>query len=198
MDYLFPCKPNSLPPDSEMFARLDNDETWIAEVKKNGWRALIMSDVKKEIWTRAKTLVKDDLPEIRRQLLTLPAGIILDGELISQRPKNWEKHFYLFDIIMFKGKLLTDLPLIERRKYLEEVHQQYLGWCKKIELSQWTRAGKKALFMRSIGDELLEGIVIKRLDSKYLVHPNKCPQNPKWLKVKKEDSQFVMPGRGLK
>jgi ATP-dependent DNA ligase len=184
-----------LPLDSELFTQIDKDPKWIAEVKKNGIRAMVYTyEGKQEIWTRNRTIVPDPLPEIRRQLLQLPQGLILDGELISKRPKNFEKHLYLFDIIMHEGKLVTSLPLSERRKLLEAVYHQYLQWERKIELSQWVQVGKKALYYQSIGNDLLEGIVVKRLDSKYLVHPNKCIQHPMWLKVKKPDTMFKSEG----
>ena len=34
MNYLYPCKPNRIYPNSAFFNRLDNDPAWIAEVKK--------------------------------------------------------------------------------------------------------------------------------------------------------------------
>lgn len=195
MKYIYPCKPNRLPLESELFTLIDKDPRWIAEVKKNGIRGMIYTfDGKQELWTRNNTIVNDALPEIRRQLLKLPDGFILDGELVSKRPKNVEKHIYLFDIIMYEGMMVTELPLSERRKLLEEVYNKYLSWEKKIELSLWVTVGKKNLYFQSIGDNLLEGIVLKRLDSKYLVHPNKCQQNPMWLKVKKPDDMFKSIG----
>jgi len=193
MNYYFPCKPNNLPLESDLFDTLNNDVKWIAEPKRNGHRALFYSD-DKNLWTRYKTLVKDELPEIRRQLATLPEGIVLDGELINHRPKNWTQHLYIFDIIAYQGKLVNEIPLEGRRKLLESVYKQYLGWCDKIEIPQWTSIGKKKLYYDSIGNELLEGIVMKRLDSKYLISLNSCLQNPYWIKVKKQDKMFESTG----
>jgi len=191
MKYVYPCKPNTLPLTSELFDQLNNDPSWVAEVKRNGIRSEIYSEKdSKVLCTRNKTIVEDKLPEIRRQIELLPSGIILDGELISKRPKNWEKHFYLFDIIAYEGKYLVNLPLIQRREILEKVYEKYLQWEKKIEISKWVYTNKRELYYSSIGDELQEGIVIKRLNSKYLIGSNSCPQNPYWLKVKKVDKMF--------
>ena len=86
LDYVFPCKPNRLTFESEMMDKLDNDLNWIAEVKRNGIRAMIYAEsiIQQDIWTRAKTKVPDSLVEIRRQMGFLPPKTIIDGELISK------------------------------------------------------------------------------------------------------------------
>lgn len=187
--YLYPCKPNTLTPDSKLFDELDRDIGWIAEVKKNGWRALPTQDENGSltIWTRHKTLIKDAVPELREALIgMMPAGTILDGEFINNRTKGVKGKLYLFDILMLEGKLLLDLPLRERRKMLEGVVIEN----PHIELAKQIRVGKKQLYYQSIEGEENEGIVIKRLDSKYLASEKSCPQHPYWLKVKRVEKHI--------
>ncbi|MGC2423193.1 MAG: RNA ligase family protein [Nitrospirota bacterium] len=187
--YLYPCKPNTLTPDSKLFDELDRDIGWIAEVKKNGWRALPTKseDGSLTIWTRHKTLIKDAVPELREALANMmPNGTILDGEFINNRTKGVKGKLYLFDIIMLEGKSLIDMPLRERRKMLEGVVVEG----PHIELAQQIRVGKKQLYYQSIEGEENEGIVIKRLDSKYLASEKSCPQNPYWLKVKRVEKHI--------
>ncbi len=187
--YLYPCKPNTLTPDSKLFDELDRDIGWIAEVKKNGWRALpIMSeDGKLTIWTRHKTLIKEAVPELREALSgMIPAGTILDGEFINNRTKGVKGKLYLFDILMLKENLLLNIPLRERRQILESVIKE----TQDIVLAQQVRVGKKRLYYQSIEGEENEGIVIKRLDSKYLASEKSCPQHPYWLKVKRVEKHI--------
>ena len=187
--YLYPCKPNALTPDSKLFDELDRDIGWIAEVKKNGWRALPTKDEKDNltIWTRHKTLIKVSAPELREALAAMmPPKTILDGEFINNRTKGVKGKLYLFDIIMLEGKLLVDLPLRERRKILEGVVKE----TQDITLAQQVRVGKKQLYYQSIEGEENEGIVIKRLDSKYLASEKSCPQHPYWLKVKRVEKHI--------
>ena len=187
--YLYPCKPNTLTPDSKLFDELDRDIGWIAEGKKNGWRALpIMSeDGKLTIWTRHKTLIKEAVPELREALSgMIPAGTILDGEFINNRTKGVKGKLYLFDILMLKENLLLNIPLRERRQILESVIKE----TQDIVLAQQVRVGKKRLYYQSIEGEENEGIVIKRLDSKYLASEKSCPQHPYWLKVKRVEKHI--------
>ena len=189
MNYYFPCKPNTLNPTSPLLDALDRDINWIAEVKKNGWRALPTKDEdgKLTIWTRHKTLIKDAVPELREALSNMmPAGTILDGEFINNRTKGVKGKLYLFDIIMLEGRLLIDLPLRERRKILEGVVVEG----PHVELAQQVRVGKKRLYHQSIAGEENEGIVIKKLDSKYLLSEKSCPQHPYWLKVKRIENHI--------
>ena len=184
MNYYFPCKPNTLNPASQLFDALDRDINWVAEVKKNGWRAMPTKDEngKLTIWTRHRTLIKEAVPELREALSSMmPDGTILDGEFINNRTKGVKGKLYLFDIIMLEGRLLIDRPLRERRKLLEGVVVEG----PHIELAQQIRVGKKQLYHQSIEGEENEGIVIKKLDSKYLVSEKSCPQHPYWLKVKR-------------
>ena len=187
--YLYPCKPNTLTPDSKLFDELDRDIGWIAEVKKNWWRALPTKDEggNLTIWTRHKTLIKDAVPELREALAEMmPQSTILDGEFVNNRTKGIKGKLYLFDIIMLEGRLLVDLPLRERRQVLEGVVKE----TQDIVLAQQVRVGKKQLYYQSIEGDENEGIVIKRLDSKYLASEKSCPQHPYWLKVKRVEKHI--------
>ena len=187
--YLYPCKPNTLTPDSKLFDELDRDIGWIAEVKKNGWRALptMSDDGKLAIWTRHNTLIKDAVPELREALAAMmPPGTILDGEFINNRTKGIKGKLYLFDILVLEGRPLLDLTLRERREMLDSIVIEGPD----IELARQVRVGKKQLYYQSIEGEENEGIVIKRLDSKYLASEKSCPQHPYWLKVKRVENHI--------
>jgi ATP-dependent DNA ligase len=187
--YLYPCKPNALTPDSKLFDELDRDIGWIAEVKKNGWRALPITDEEGNLtlWTRHRTLLTGPSPELKAVLADMmPAGTILDGEFINNRTKGVKGKLYLFDILMLEGRLLVDLTLRERREMLDSIIIEGSN----IELAQQVRVGKKRLYYQSIEGEENEGIVIKRLDSKYLASEKSCPQHPYWLKVKRVEKHI--------
>lgn len=191
MKYLYPCKPNSLAPSSKYFDVLDNDTDWIAEVKKNGWRCLTAKDCDVKLYTRHQTLFRDALTPIREALENLPDQTILDGELIfTKRVKDAPDGLYLFDIITLQGKLLTDMPLYRRRTILESIFGEYLSGVPEITLARQTRIGKKSLYHQSIGDAVNEGIVLKHINSKYIISEADCKQNPMWLKVKKTEEHL--------
>jgi DNA ligase 1 len=124
---------------------------WQAEWKWDGMRAQIVrrgDDV--TLWSRGEELVNDAFPEIVAAAATLPAGTVLDGELLavdrggpaggirlqgfarlSKRagrrkvPKKILAEipcvFVAYDLLEHGGEDLRDRPLGERRAVLEEL-----------------------------------------------------------------------------
>jgi bifunctional non-homologous end joining protein LigD len=131
---------------------------------------------------------------------------ILDGEIVSlnekgisdfQQLQNQLKRgddaslaFYLFDAPYFDGYDLTGVPLIERKNFLERilaaqsvVTQTTLRYSEHIE-----GEGAEVLYQACGGG--LEGIVSKRIDSKY-----QQARSPAWLKSKcTKRQEFVIGG----
>lgn len=89
---------------------------------------------------------------------------------------------------MFKGKLLINLPLSERRKYLEDA----ISETPDIEIARQVRVGKKQLYYQAIREMVNEGIVLKKLNSQYLISESRCLQNPFWLKVKRTENHIYV------
>jgi len=179
--YLYPCMPNRIYSDSKLFADLDQDPAWVAEIKKNGWRCLVeKTGGRVTLWTRRYTTIPD-LPDLKEYLTEmLPEGILLDGELIDRRTKDIKGLWYAFDILYLGTEFFHNKPFSERRKELEKHVWDVPG---KIEVAKQYRLGKKMLYERVI-DEGEEGIVIKKLDSTYPTNSTKSHDNPYWLKVK--------------
>jgi ATP-dependent DNA ligase len=183
MKYLYPNLPNWLDPES---ARgFDKKTDWIAERKKNGWRCLaIRTETGLELWTRRHTIIHDPLPMTRSALGELPPLTVIDGELIDKRSKDIKDHYYAFDILFAAGKQLTGMSWTLRRKILEEV-MKYIP----VEISEPIIPGKYLLYETAIADGD-EGIVMKCINSKYLVDYGSCPKNPYWMKCKKAEDSF--------
>lgn len=184
MRYVFPCKPNPLHPGSLYFDELDNDARWIAEIKKNGIRCLVQSGEKPILWTRHKTTEDNALTPLRAALRALPENTLLDGELLEYKARGSQGRLYLFDIIYLKDELLVSLPLSARRKILEPIIEEVPGL---IEIAKQVQLGKKNLF-RTLEKDEDEGIVLKRVDSEYLISDTACRQHPHWLKVRRKEA----------
>ena len=186
LKYIYPCNPKPIDLHSEYFNKLDSDTSWIAGVKKNEWRADVYHDENGIVlWTKRQTILHDALPELRKELAEMiPRNTIVDGGLIEKRTKETKGKYYAFDLIMLEGKLLTDRPLEERRAMLD----RFLFDTEHIEVEKWVQIGKKNLYYQSIEGELNEGIVIKKLNSKYYASYRACQDNPFWIKVKKPEN----------
>jgi len=101
---------------------------------------------------------------LRGALQHLPNGTLLDGELVAYRTSGIEPGLYLFDIIKSEGKLVTNLPLYQRRELLESIAPASTS----IILAEQIKEGKREYYHRVISDlTLIEGIVLKNLNSTY-------------------------------
>jgi ATP-dependent DNA ligase len=184
--YIYPNLPNWLDPNE--VKSYDKKTDWIAERKKNGWRCLaIMREDGLKLWTRRNTLIPDLLPLTREMLHNLPVGTMLDGELMEKRTKDIKDQYYCFDILYLEGQPLMSLAWKDRRKYLESLID--IG----LDISSPISLGKSLLYDQAIGDGD-EGIVMKNINSKYMVDLKSCPHNPYWIKAKKPENAFKTGG----
>jgi bifunctional non-homologous end joining protein LigD len=162
-------------------------EQWSVEVKWDGWRALVYVDRGLRVRTRTGRQVSDSLPEVSG-LVDALAGhpVILDGELVAcpngrvdfyalgprmmhtGRMARWAASelpvtFVAFDLLHLDGQDLTALPLIERKRLLDDLHLVGPAWT----TNGW-HAGEDATLFQVCVELGHEGIVAKRLDAPYL------------------------------
>jgi DNA ligase D-like protein (predicted ligase) len=149
---------------------------WTYEIKLDGYRLeVVKSGSKVTVYSRRRNILNTKFGYIADALQDLPDATVIDGELVAMeedgrsnfsllqnfRSAESKIHYYAFDVLMHKGKLLTDKPLAERREILEKI----LPRNEHISLSVVDRfAGQMLAFVKEHG---LEGIVAKRADSPY-------------------------------
>jgi bifunctional non-homologous end joining protein LigD len=103
--------------------------------------------------------------------------------------------YLVFDVLHLDGHSLLDLPYVERREMLESLQLSGPSWQTPPHFPGSTSGGAgdhhvgRAVFAAS-REQGLEGVIAKRLDSKYL--PGK--RNDCWLKVKNLRTQEVVIG----
>ena len=175
---------------------------WEFEVKWDGYRALAtvsQSDVVltsrngNDLTTRFEHVAK----EIAKAVKT--PDCVLDGEVcaldetgrssfsaMQQGKAGTPLVYYVFDVLEVEGEELVDLPLVERRKRLEPLLDRRN---RSVRLSEAFDDGPALL--EAAREQHLEGIMAKRLDSKYAVGR----RTRDWLKVKaKHEQEFVIAG----
>ena len=128
---------------------------WIWEIKLDGYRALaVKSGNGVSLFSRRRKSLNRQFPNIVEALADLPAGTVVDGEVVaideSGRPDfNLLQHFraessriqyYIFDLLCWKDRDLTRLPLIERRELLKSVVALHH---KRIKISDYVEAAPK-------------------------------------------------------
>ncbi|MDN4075902.1 ATP-dependent DNA ligase [Fictibacillus terranigra] len=167
-----------------------NGENYIAELKLDGIRAIFSTmGEKSKLYTRHK----NDISARFGELLSypLPAGTILDGELVvtdeAGKPdfESCMQRFFrskgqitycVFDILYYKGKDVTSLPLEQRKLLLFDVLPDDSPLIAKVK--SLSGLNSEQLFSLCCSQSL-EGIFLKRKDSAYMVGQ----RSKNWLKV---------------
>ncbi len=169
-----------------------SDSNFAFEEKLDGTRAKVIIDGKKfAITNRRGENYRNRLIEIEEDLKKIDECSILDGEIVAYHKgvrgfhyaqtrcstqsafkqkilaKYYPAEFIAFDILVYKGRNIINLPLIERKKALDSFFAEHeLKSIKKIDFVS-DNAEKSNLWDKVISQNL-EGVVIKRINSPYV------------------------------
>ncbi|HET6249182.1 MAG TPA: ATP-dependent DNA ligase [Tepidisphaeraceae bacterium] len=199
---------------------------WQIEWKWDGIRAQILRrGGKSAIWSRGDELINGAFPELLQAAASLPNGTVIDGEIVawdeqSHRPKTFATlqrrlnrknvelsfwpdvlvNFIAFDLLELAGKDLRTEPLRARREALAELLKEsppasLIRWSEPVAADSWAALEVRMAESRGRG---VEGVMLKRFDSPYLVGR---PTGPWWkLKVNPYTVDAVLiaaqPGTG--
>jgi bifunctional non-homologous end joining protein LigD len=207
--------PEAVVPMLAKLAKLpaDADEGgWAAEVKLDGVRAIAYCRPGRlALQSRNLNDITRQYPEVKgltRQLGALDA--VLDGELVAfdesgrpsfghlqqrihqtsesvvrRRMKSYPVTYMVFDLLYLDGHDLMDQPYGTRRELLEKLELDGESW-------QTPRhsVGHAAELLAATAEQRLEGLVLKRLDSRYVPGG----RGGAWLKVKHSMRQELVIG----
>jgi DNA ligase D-like protein (predicted ligase) len=172
------------------------------EIKLDGYRALaVKSGTGVTLFSRRRKSLNRQFPYIVEALADLPAGTVVDGEVVaideSGRPNfnllqnvradASRGQYYIFDLLCWKGRDLMRVPLEERRTLLKSV---VVILEKRIRVADYFEATPNDL-LAAVREQGLEGIIGKRKDSVY--QPGK--RSGAWIKYRVNRGQeFVIGG----
>ena len=215
-----PMPTGGIKPMMATLAKLPRDEdAWAYELKWDGVRAIAYCDgggIRLE--SRNLRDITSQYPEVRPLAAELGARqVILDGEIVAfddegnpdfqalqgrmhlaseaavrRRVKDTPVTYVLFDLLFLDGLDLCELPYAKRREALEELELAGPSW-----QTPANHVGDGNALLQLTRDRGLEGVVAKRLDSRY--QPGR--RSGVWRKVKNTHSQDLviggwMPGEG--
>jgi bifunctional non-homologous end joining protein LigD len=191
-------------------APFDGQE-WLFEVKWDGYRAIAeIREGDVSLYTRNQISLTTKYAPIVESLQTCGFAAVLDGEIVvvddQGRPdfqmlQNYQKSgrghllYYVFDLLHFKGRDLTRLPLARRKEILKKI----LPAGQNLKFSDHVPE-EGVLFFKVVQDKGLEGIVAKHSQSPYLMGK----RSRQWLKIKARLTQegviagFTAPKGGRK
>jgi len=182
--------------------KLPEGAQWAWEIKLDGYRAIaVRSGGAVALFSRRKKSLSKKFPYVIEALAGLPAGIVVDGEVVALddrgRPdfnllQNFRGaasriHYYIFDLLCCEGRDLTRLPLVERRALLKSLVTIRDN---RIRISDYIEAGASEV-LAAVREQGLEGIVGKRKDSIY----ESGKRSGAWIKHRVNRGQeFVIGG----
>src|SRR5215831_1053828 len=190
-----------------MYARLvqspPQGQDWLYEVKFDGYRCLAGRDASGvTLWSRRGNLFTKQFPPIVQACELLPPGTVVDGEIVAldetgrvsfnllqhHRSKAQALLFYVFDVLVDRGRSLLKEPLERRRETRREIFKGIKA--APIALSENLDASPTEL-VRVAREFGFEGIVAKRKDSVY----ESEKRTGAWVKYKVNRGQeFVVGG----
>jgi bifunctional non-homologous end joining protein LigD len=196
-----------------------DEKNWSFEVKWDGVRAIAyVKPGRLRLESRNLNEITDAYPEVRGLLGALGMHeAVLDGEIVAfdanGRPSferlqrrmhvtspsairrlqsSMPVVYAIFDLLYLDGHSLTELPYRERRSRLESLNLSGAAW--RVPAAH---PGEGKLLLEATAKQGLEGVVAKRLDSRY--EPGR--RSGSWLKIKHTMRQELviggwMPGEG--
>jgi bifunctional non-homologous end joining protein LigD len=184
----------------------DDDARHLFEVKYDGWRVITYVDKGAlRVVTRRGREIADQLRELVPMAARLKRRqVILDGELVvvgadgkpdfagmSERMSGQGRGrigLMLFDVLYLDGETLVRRALEERKRVLGELELNGEAW-HTVSYS----VGNGAALLAASREERLEGLIGKRLGSKYT--PGRRTRD--WVKIKNFETREMVVGGWL-
>lgn len=153
------------------------------DVKLDGWRSIaLVNDNEVVLQARKGRIITTRFGEVLSGLATLPAGTVLDGELVAVRDGQFDFHalagtagtrrrrgaavsYVAFDMLALAGEVTMGLPLAERWERLVELLREHPPG---VELVMTTTDREEALgWLEAIAPIGVEGLIAKDVRRPY-------------------------------
>jgi len=182
-------------------SKLPAGSQWLYEIKFDGYRALgIKSNGSVTLWSRRNNSFKRQYPLIVEALAELSEDTVVDGEVVAldasgfpnfnllqnYRTEAARIHFFVFDLLVYRGRDLTRLPLVQRREIMRSALKFSSS---RIRISDYVEASVTDM-LNAVREQGLEGIIGKRKDSLY--EPGK--RSGAWIKYRVNRGQELVIG----
>jgi bifunctional non-homologous end joining protein LigD len=177
-------------------------QSWLYELKLDGYRCIAVKQAPKkaQLFSRNQNLFNLKFPTIVTALQEIEPETVLDGEIVAldakgrpsfnvlqnSRVATTRIYFYVFDLLVYKGRSLLTLPVEARRALLKPA----VRFCPDtIRLSQDLPGSAKEI-IRAAKQLGLEGIIAKQRGSVY-----ECDRRSgAWVKFRINQGQELVIG----
>lgn len=185
---------------------------WLFEIKYDGFRVLAAREHSRaRLLYRRGNEVSETYPDVAAALVALPADVVLDGEItvcdeqgrpsfqrlqrrallnragdIARAALDSPATLFVFDLLVFDGRDLRNLPLVRRKELLARLLPASPG---PIQYADHI-AGQGQEMFSQIERLGLEGMMAKRASSPY-----RSGRSSDWLKIRRDRSaDFAVVG----
>lgn len=181
-------------------SKLPDGPQWVYEIKLDGYRAIAArSNGSSRLCSRRGNSFNKQYPGVFAGLADLPDNTVIDGEVVAlndaglpdfnllqhYRSAVERIHYFVFDLLVYRGRNLTHLPLVERRRLLDSLHFA----SPKVIVAKYFEA-PAANMLASARAQKLEGVIAKHKDSRY--EPGK--RTGSWVKHRLNSGQELVIG----
>ena len=182
-------------------SKLPNGSDWVYEVKLDGYRALaVKSEGKLNLFSRRRNSFNTQYKLVFEALADLPDNTVIDGEVVAlngsgrpdfnllqhYRTKASHIHYFVFDLLIYRNRDLTGLPLINRREIMRSVLKFSSP---SVRLVDYFEASADEM-LQAARDQGLEGVIAKRKDSHY----EGGKRSGSWMKYRLNAGQELVIG----
>lgn len=164
---------------------------WISEIKFDGFRAIAeVNHGEVRLYSRNRLSFEKKFPHIFNALKEVKLDAVFDGEIVVlnekgghdfhrlktyERTKQGNVQYYIYDLLYLNGRNLQDLPLTEHKRILHDIFPEI----SRLNYTDHVTGEGKA-FYEAARNMNLEGIVMKRANSRYI----QGYRGTDWLKIK--------------
>jgi len=174
---------------------------WLYEIKLDGYRAIaVKSEGRLNLFSRRRNSVNRQYALVFEALSDLPNNTVIDGEVVAldesgrpdfnllqhYRAEASRIHYFVFDLLVYKNRDVTRLPLIERHQVMKSVLKLESP---RIRITDYFETSA-ADMLNAIRAQGLEGVVAKRKDSRY----ESGKRSGSWAKYRLNSGQELVIG----
>lgn len=190
------------PMECALVTKLPEGPDWNYEVKLDGYRAIgVKTSRESIIYSRNGKNFNMRYPHLAEALAGLPADTIVDGEVVALDDSGHPNfnalqhfkasasriHYFVFDLLVLRGRDLTNMPLTKRRELMKSVLKRPSQGIRVSE--QFDIPADKML--SAVRKQGLEGVIAKRKSSLY----EAGKRTGSWAKMRLNRGQeFVVGG----
>jgi len=181
--------------------KLPHGSQWAYEIKLDGYRAVAVKSVGRlNLFSRRQNSFNRQYPLVFEVLRDLPDNTVIDGEVVAlnesgqpdfnllqhYRARASHIHYFIFDLLVYKNRDLTRLPLIERREIMKSGLKFDSPRIRIVESFETTAEN----MLNATRAQGLEGVVAKRKDSQY----EAGKRSGSWVKYRLNSGQELVIG----